>query len=328
MNTAKQTLPWHQHYWELFSAYVTQQRIPQALLITGNKGLGKKYLAVQFAQSLLCEHPDDDGFYCGRCHSCNLFNAQTHPDYLALQPEETGKNITINQIRGLINDLSLKPQYPGNRVVIIHPAEQLNKAAANGFLKCLEEPAERTLIILVTEKPASLPATILSRCQKMIIERPVFQVAVEWLQHQNIDENIPDLVNLAQGAPLLAQQYAEQQTLALRKKCFQSWILISRKQISPLAVAEEWQNISADQLLQWLISWVADMAKLHYQKQPLNGYNSDLTQSLRELVQGIELKKLFDYYELLLQSRHHVETQLNKQMLFEEILLNWSQLNT
>jgi DNA polymerase III subunit delta' len=84
-------LPWLQPNWEQLYSYIAQKRVPQALLITGNKGLGKQQLANQFALSLLCANPQPNGLHCGYCDSCKLINAETHPDYI---PEE-GKNIRL-----------------------------------------------------------------------------------------------------------------------------------------------------------------------------------------------------------------------------------------
>lgn len=172
MTLPNRLLPWQQQNWAHLCSYIAQKRIPQALLITGNKGLGKQQLADQFAVALLCATPQSDGTACGRCSSCLLVNADTHPDLIHIQPDEPGKGITIGQIRSLIIRLALKPQFEAYRVVIINPAEMMNNAAANAFLKCLEEPTERTAIILITEKPAKLPATIVSRCQKLAIATP------------------------------------------------------------------------------------------------------------------------------------------------------------
>lgn len=125
--------PWQQNDWQQLQSYVTQQRVPQALLINGALGIGKQYLAEQFAHALLCERPKSDGLSCGECGSCLLVKAQTHPDFMDVQPEEVGKNITIAQIRALMEKLTLKPQFERYRVILIHPADALNNAAANAF---------------------------------------------------------------------------------------------------------------------------------------------------------------------------------------------------
>ena len=77
-------------------------------LSAATKVLGKQHLANQFAFSLLCAKPQDNGLGCGHCDSCLLLNAETHPDFIQIRPDEPGKAITIGQIRNLVTRLSLK----------------------------------------------------------------------------------------------------------------------------------------------------------------------------------------------------------------------------
>ena len=181
-------LPWQEGNWRQLYGYIRQNRLPQALLISGNKGIGKTALARHFAHSLLCLQSGPEGFCCGTCRYCSLLEAGSHPDFLEVTPEEEKKSITINQIRAVIGDTFLKPQYDQQRVVIIHPADTLTVPAANAFLKCLEEPAERTVFILLTEKPSKLPATIISRCQHIIAQPPTTELLCQWLKLNNIIE--------------------------------------------------------------------------------------------------------------------------------------------
>jgi len=323
----KEIYPWQRHNWKLLSAYITRQRIPQALLITSSKGQGKRHLANQFAQSLLCDNRRDDGFCCDRCHSCTLFHAQTHPDFMTITPEEQGKAIVIGQIRQLIGKLALKPQFENYRVVIIDPAGQMNTSAANAFLKCLEEPTERTVILLLTEQPYRLPATITSRCQHMPVEQDR-QAAATWLRQKIPDENIEVLLNLAQGAPLQALKFARENILALRNNCFHNWVAVAKQRTDPVELAREWQQLPDRMLLFWLSTWVIDLIKCHYQRQLARGlYNPDLSAYLQELTEKLDLKRLFLFYDQLLIDNKRLDTQLNKQLLFEEILIHWWQLN-
>lgn len=331
MTLPNRILPWQQHLWEHLRSYITQQRIPQALLITGNKGLGKQQLATQFAVALLCAAPQSDGTACGHCSSCLLVNAKTHPDFIDVQPEEPGKGIAIGQIRSLITRLTLKPQFETYRIVIVNPADKMNNAAANAFLKCLEEPTERTLIILITEKPAKLPATIISRCQKLAVATPDKESVVDWLSNTLGDavtnKTLHCNISLAQGAPLLALDYAKDQTLTLRNECFDAWTAIAKQRKSPVMIAEDWHKLPAMPLIFWITSWIIDLTKCVYHSQVENLYNPDLRGQLQELSEQLELKGLYKLYDLLLAARQRLDTQINKQLLFEEILIQWHELN-
>lgn len=322
-----QLLPWQEQDWRRLYGYSVQQRIPQALLMIGRKGLGKYHLAEQFSFSLLCVQPNTEGLACGHCQSCLLAKAGTHPDFITLKPEEPGKNITIDQIRNLIARLTLKPQFDKYRVVIINPADYMNIRAQNAFLKCLEEPSERTVIILITDKPAKLPATIASRCQKFAVNKPDPEPVFAWLKKQTTQNNLELPYRLAQGAPLIALEYINDGTLTLRNACFDTWLEIAKKQKSPVLVAENWHKLPESSLLFWLISWLGDLIKCHYQSQPEFLYNPDLQESLQELSQRLELTGLFKLYDLVSVNRQLLDTQVNKQLIFEEILIHWAELN-
>ncbi|MGR8933171.1 MAG: DNA polymerase III subunit delta' [Gammaproteobacteria bacterium] len=324
---AEWLLPWLREPWEVLSAYIRQQRIPQALIISGPAGLGKIRLATGFAQALQCIERRDDGRFCGRCHRCHLFQAGTHPDVLCLEPEEEGKVIGIDQIRALIAKLLLKPQFETWRVAVIYPAEQMNRAAANAFLKYLEEPTERTLIILVTAKPFLLPATISSRCQKMPLGTPDRRIAVEWLRQQQVTGDPEVLLNLAQGSPLLAKSYAERKILEVRNECFKVWLSVAKQRTEPSDVAENWYKSNHTELLAWLISWTIDLIRCRSRSEYAKLDNTDIARNLQDLAQSLDLKKLFGLYDLLLRCNRQMSSTLNKQLLFEEILIYWSQLN-
>ena len=303
MGKDAELFPWLQSSWLQLEAYFIHNRIPQALMVTGQKGLGKRQLAYQFANSLLCPHRTSEYQACGQCRSCQLFAAQTHPDLSFIQPDEPGKKITINQIRELISCLSLTPQYNAYRVVIIENAEQMNTAAANSFLKCLEEPAEFTTIILISDKPYLLPATIISRCQKLKINCPEAELAKIWLQKQQISGDFDTLLNLSQGAPLLARQYADDQILTLRTTCFAAWLEIAETRVDPVSIAEQWLQCSDSLLLYWMTTWVIDIIKCYHRHKPDDCCNPDFNDHLQELAQRLELKRLFKFYDLLVKTK-------------------------
>lgn len=327
MTPLKPLLPWQQKNWEHLYYYIAQKRVPQALLITGKKGLGKQQLAHQFACALLCANPQADGLACGHCNSCLLLSAETHPDYIRIKPDETRTSITVAQIRSLINELTLKPQFDTHRVVIISSADLMNIQAANAFLKCLEEPNERTVIILITDRPAKLPATILSRCQKLAVSIPDKSTVFTWLKQQAIHDDQEVLSGLAQGAPLLALQYANESALKLRNECFKEWMNIAKQQNSPVIIAEAWYKLTDSPIIFWMTSWIIDLIKYYYQARPDSLYNPDLNEPLQVLSQHLELKGLYKLYDLLLKARQNLSTQINKQLMFEEILIQWAELN-
>jgi DNA polymerase-3 subunit delta' len=150
-------------------------RLPHGLLFAGPVGVGKGTTAAALAALFLCRHPNADK-PCGRCDSCLVFPTGNHPDYHIITKEliryhdKTGKSkgidLSINVLRPeLIEPAGRKAVMGNGKVFIIEQAELMNPQAQNGLLKTLEEPAGRTLIVLLTDQPNSLLATVRSRCQ-------------------------------------------------------------------------------------------------------------------------------------------------------------------
>ena len=137
-------LPWHEDAWASLNSSIDSGRLPHAVLISGDQGIGKLRLATALAQRLICS-AEMVKYACGACKSCNLFTAGSHPDVTYLEPEEKGKAIKIDPVRKLCESLSKTAQQGGWKVAIIAPAEAMNINAANALLKNLEEPQGKTL---------------------------------------------------------------------------------------------------------------------------------------------------------------------------------------
>lgn len=320
----KVVYPWLEACWHHLAGYIAQQRIPQALIIKGNAGDGKLELAKLFAQALCCGEPAATGLPCHSCHSCQLFKADTHPDFLTIEPNAAGKAIGVEMIRQLLGRLSLKPQFQAQRVVLINPADSLNHAAANAFLKCLEEPNERTAFLLVVEHMAKLPATVISRCQIIDMSRVNSDVALAWLQQQHIEHGTL-LLRIARGDPLLAKHYADLGMVSIYHECFHEWLELAEGGVSPVQLAEKWHKRDAVALtvvFTWMLQWLIALVKQAYRHECL----AENEKVLQVLSERLELVKVFHFYDLVLQAIPLFDTSLNTQMLIEQIFIEWSRL--
>lgn len=184
--------PWLQRAFTRLAEAQAEGRLPHALLVCGPAGLGKRLLAELLMSRLLCQSITAAGEACGGCRSCKLRSAGSHPDLMRIgleENEKTGKlrsEIVIQQIRALSAKLALTPQLGGAQVVLIEPAEAMNNSAANALLKTLEEPHAGCLLLLVSDQPFRLPATIRSRCQRVELRLPSASEALQWLQSQGV----------------------------------------------------------------------------------------------------------------------------------------------
>ena len=147
----------------------TGGRLAQAYCFAGPPGVGKRTAALALAQAVNCFSPVSAGpaqDACGACRACRRIAADQHPDVILVTPQEKTV-ITIEQVREVAARASLRA-YEGNaKVWIVDPADQMQEPAANAFLKTLEEPAGRSLFILVTTAFTRLLPTIRSRCQEV-----------------------------------------------------------------------------------------------------------------------------------------------------------------
>ncbi len=224
-------LPWLQT--PLREALATQRG--HALLLHGPQGVGQFELALALAQTWLCEDPGAAG-PCGRCASCRLVQARSHPDLLVLLPEalrealgwsgsgdeadtagadeKTGKRkpskeIRVDEIRRAIGFAQTTSARGRGKVVVLHPAERMNGVSANALLKTLEEPPGAARLLLSCAAPDALLPTIRSRCQAVAVPLPEPELAGRWLAEQSVAQ--PEvLLAAAGGQPQEALEWARE----------------------------------------------------------------------------------------------------------------------
>ena len=227
---------------------VQEGRIPHAQLLTGISGIGKLQLALAYAQYVNCPHRTETDS-CGTCPTCLQFEKLQHPDlhfafpivktdaadtcdgflepwrniilekhyfdlddwHAALGVETKQSMIYEKESGEILRKLSLKPYGNGYKVMIIWQPEKMNAASANKLLKILEEPAEKTLFILVSEHPEQLLSTIQSRVQTIRVPRLETETITEALQQHHIDPaKALDIARIANGSYLAAVKKADE----------------------------------------------------------------------------------------------------------------------
>ena len=318
--------PWQTSQWMQFQQRKLKGQLPHALLLHGPEGIGKEDFAQLAGRALLCEQADTQGLACGHCKSCQLIDAENHPDFTLIQPEEAGKAIKIDQIRELIQLMTLSPHFSGYRIVIIAPADQMNLAAANSLLKTLEEPQDNTVIFLATSRLSRLPATIRSRCQMLRFARPETADAASWLNAEL--ENNPQagqLLMAANGAPLLARQMAVDESIAFRQTVLADLMAISAGQKQAMNVAAEWLKQANDKTLQWVYHWVGDMIRIKCVDEDFV-INQDVASQLQSFAQAIDLNRLYQFLDQVNEAIRLRQTSANELLLLEGLLLNWTYL--
>jgi DNA polymerase-3 subunit delta' len=324
MNTV---YPWQQEQWRNVMERLGAANLPHALLLAGPGGLGKNRFAALLAQTVLCETGIAAGQACGHCRSCLLYAADSHPDHRLVAPAEPGKTIAVDQVREAGRYLSQTAQYGGYKVLIVSPADQMNLNAANSLLKTLEEPSAGSLILLVSDRPGRLPATVLSRCQRLNFTPPPRQQAQHWLQEQIGPGQDPALLlSLAEGAPLRALQLVEDDVLAARLEVMNGLEALAGGKGNFSNVAERFLKIGVQETLYWMYNWTADMIRYLSSGSEGNMVNRDLGASLAALAHTAGLEGVHGYLRRLDEALRLAERQLNQQLLMEDILMTWQEL--
>jgi DNA polymerase-3 subunit delta' len=330
-------------------------RLSHALLFAGARGLGKNAFADGLARFLLCESPDARGAACGRCQSCQLFDAGSHPDLhvvmpeavyrpaatllaryaLRYPPEDKSKEskdstvIRIDQIRALIAASQTRPQIAARKVLILSPAETMNVNAANSLLKLLEEPPPDSHLLLVADRPARLAATIRSRCTRIDFHVPDAATASTWLEGQGLAGNEAGrLLALAGGAPLEALQLAASGFVAERDGLIADLETLLAGQGDPVACATRWKQLGTERCLAWLQGWLADLIRLGMYAGTTGLYNPDVTARLHTLEKRLHLKQLYGFADAVTRYRQLLGGGLDEQLILEDTLIRWSELRT
>ncbi|MDY5784949.1 MAG: DNA polymerase III subunit delta' [Corynebacterium sp.] len=151
-------------------------------LLTGPPGAGRSTAAVCFAAALVCTNPDEIG--CGQCEGCRDAFADAHTDIVHVVPKQS--IIQVDEMREIVRDAARMPTVARWRVIIIDDADRFNQQAADAFLKTLEEPPAKTVIILSAPStdPQDFSQTLRSRCRHLYIPSPSHEEIVRILTEE------------------------------------------------------------------------------------------------------------------------------------------------
>jgi DNA polymerase-3 subunit delta' len=350
--------PWLHIELARFASLRAQGRMPHALLLTGEAGVGKSQLAMRLAQTALCHQPAENGLACGQCAACRPFLAGAHPDFSLLMPKDAEqdkegekskaktkdskpkakeKDIKVDAVREFCTGLYLSSSLQRGKVGLVQPADGMNINAANSLLKTLEEPPAGTLIILVTAQPARLPLTIRSRCQRWTVEIPERAAALAWLarQPQIAGENPELLLDLAEGRPVAALELAEPERLAQRSRWVESLLHLLRAGGNPLALASTLDKSDLPELVHWCRLILSDLTRLSVaahtpdasREQPgVKLVNRDFSDVLRPLAARLDARALFGLYDYLAEVGRLLNHPLNRDLIIEELLIRFQRL--
>ncbi len=242
-------LPWLRQPMASVRAALIGERAPHSLLLTGQPGAGLKVFAEWLIALRHCA--DAARAPCGVCKSC-VWNAHgNHPDHYLLTPVEDSKEIRIDQVRELLNQLALTGHGGRQRSALVFPAERLNRNAANSFLKMLEEPPAGSLLVLASPSPSRLPATIRSRCLKVALPLPTPADSARWLSARcgGKPESWQRVLSLTGNCPTDVCESQLAVALQQTEELEADAIALAAGEREPLLLAKQWDDDRYDSRL-------------------------------------------------------------------------------
>ena len=301
-------LPWHSRQWQRIERSIHAGRVPHALLLRGAGGNGKALFAARLAAALLCRSSDSP---CGECESCRLCAAGSHPDWSDVKIEKDRREIVVEQIRDLIHTVGLTARFGRHKVVIVDPAEQMNRHAANTLLKTLEDPPGATVFLLVSSNHALLLATIRSRCQMIDFSVADSDIAVEWL-HGKVPDPVSALA-LAHGAPIRAVELSSDGLFEVRSGLDRDLDELFAGG-DPTAVAARWKELGRATVSLWLTDILAERLR----ESVLDGADAD-----RQGAAPMHFSRLLSMLDRCLEVRGGVlvRSNANEQLALERLAL-------
>lgn len=171
---------------ERLSKMLESGRLPHAVIIEGEEGLGKKTLARELARALVCR---GESRPCGECTQCHKASAGVHPDISEYIPSGTANSFHVDTVREIITDAYMQPNEAEYKVYILADAHCMNANAQNALLKILEEPPEYVIFILTVKSKSALLSTVLSRSTVVTLEGVQPQEAARYIAShaENVD---------------------------------------------------------------------------------------------------------------------------------------------
>jgi DNA polymerase-3 subunit delta' len=317
---------------QAFDRVVRRGRLGHAYLFAGPGGIGKRLFAEELARALLCESPVRTRLEaCDLCPACRQVAAGTHPDlFIAGKPEES-LELPIDVMRDLCRSFSLKSARDRGKVVILDDADDLNEESANCFLKTLEEPPPRSVLLLVGTSPDRQLATIRSRCQVVHFAPLADELVAELLRAQGVEDPalIERLVRLSGGSPGRARALADPALWEFRRQMLGQ---LSRSPVDTVGLARSWmrfveeagkeaaaQRQRAAQVLELLIDFLSAALSRSVGTRPRLAEPEDL-RALEELVKHTDADRLGSVLDRCLEAGMHIDRRVQLVLIVEALV--------
>ena len=322
------------HNWaeEMLRQHISSGSLRHAYLFSGPRGVGRRTLALRFAQAINCPQPLAPGQPCGTCRICRQIENMQQADLNILQAEQEGGTLKVDEVRDLQHMLSLAPYESNYRTALLLRFEEANENAQNALLKTLEEPNPRVVILVTADDPENLLPTITSRCELLRLRPLPLQELSTVLQEKNLEEQQARLIaHISAGRPGYALRLAgEASLLEARRDYIQDCLnLLGLARIERMLFAEkltrhreraEAKSELREELSYWLSFWRDVLLASYGSDTPIA--NLDYQQDIQRIAEKADNQKITQVVADLEHSFVRLNTA-NLQVMLDNLLLGW-----
>lgn len=314
--------PWLNKVEVTLGEAVDHGRFPHALLMHGAYGSGRRWLLHNLAARLL--QVTTAGLGTMDPVADRERKAIWHPDFLSVQPAQDKDSIGVEQIREMIDFIQLTSHQGGAKVVSLYPADAMTVNAANSLLKTLEEPPAGSVICLVTEALSRLPATIISRCQRVRVPVGPSEIGLSWLQQMDAGPDWAPILEAAGGAPFLALEMHHSGLMDRAVEFDRDLEGLISKRENVIVIARRWMDSGDGFALRWLYQKVAGIIRQRLVgPQGINAPPESGNISLKAGGDGADSEPYFGYLQAVGDLRRLQATGINVEMNLVRLLIEW-----
>ena len=324
------------HEWavQLLQQHIVSGQVRHAYLFTGPPGVGRRTLALRFAQAINCTQPPAPGVPCGTCRMCTHLERMQQTDMSIVQAEEAGSTIKVDQVRDLQHSLSLMPYEASYRTAFLLNFQDATESAQNALLKTLEEAPSRVILFVTADAAENLLPTIVSRCEVMRLRPMALQQLEDTLQSgwSLPADEAHRLAHLSNGRPGYALRLHQDPALLDQR---QQWIeemlqLLSSNRRQRFTYAAQFASKAKktiekpeqrDIFQTWLTLWRDIMLSASGADLPL--VNLEHADQILTIASVLGWQTASKYTAALEDTLDLLDRNANRQLLTEVLLLDW-----
>jgi len=316
------------HDWavDMLKKHIVHGTTRHAYLFSGPPGLGRRTLALRFAQALNCPTPLETGIPCGECRDCKQIESMKHADLSIVQSDSEGGILKVDQIRETRKSLILKPYMSQYRVALFLRFHEANDNAANALLKTLEEAPSYAVLILTADNPEQLLPTILSRCEVLRL-RPLSVIDVQnELEQRGFETRHSKLIaHISGGRMGYAIRLMEDDSLLIKReeRLNDLMTLLPASRVEKFKYADQLsrdKDTMRQTILFWLSYWRDVMLRTAQAETPL--VNVDRNLEIEDIASRMDLSSSRRVVSELEKTLDKMDRNVNSRMLAEVLLLD------